>query len=131
MTRDEAARLVNLITSTWPTGVRGHVWTDVLADLEHQLARDAYLHLRDTSEKPPPVAQFQAAYRARRAASKAVDEPPPVCGACDGTGWVQAADLIETVNGQPHPYSQVAPCRCTTGQAMRRVHAAIRCAPVR
>jgi len=35
---------------------------------------------------------------------------PKTCQACRGTGWQDAPPIYEIVNGQPHAYTQVAPC---------------------
>lgn len=56
---DDCARLVNRITATWPTGVRGVIWTDVLRDLDYTTAREAYVRLRDTHDRPPSVKAFR------------------------------------------------------------------------
>lgn len=63
---------------------------------------------RDCDKAPTP-GQFHAAYRAALARAKSIDDAPAVCELCDGTGWVQADDLIEQIAGEPHPYSQVDP----------------------
>jgi hypothetical protein len=67
---DDTARLVNLLISTWPAGVRGYVWTDVLGPMQREDAHATYLHLRRQSDKPPSVARFEEEYRARRAARR-------------------------------------------------------------
>ena len=129
MTRDECARLVNLIVSTWPSGVKGHVWTDTLGDLEYDIARTAYLKLRDEAERPPPVARFVAVYRAERTALKAIDEHIDICQLCDGTGWIDVTDDRRHAFHCHEPDTchchAVDTCLCTIGQAMRPVHAAI------
>jgi hypothetical protein len=61
MTRDDCARIVNLIVSTWPGGVKGHVWTDVLMPLDAALAQTAYMRNRD-SNRTMTVADFRASY---------------------------------------------------------------------
>lgn len=121
MTRDDCARLVNLIASTWPAGVKGHVWTDVLTGLEQPLAHAAYRALRDANERLS-VAQFIAQYRSERARETSTGEPPAQCELCDGMGWVQAS-VVEL--GNPASYSSVTPCRCTAGNHARNVHARI------
>jgi 7-keto-8-aminopelargonate synthetase-like enzyme len=62
MNAEELAHLVEDIVQTWPTGVRGRIWTQSLADLEHDAARGVYEHLRDHDEKPPTPARFHAIY---------------------------------------------------------------------
>jgi hypothetical protein len=63
MNDSERAELVNFIVSTWPTGPKGHVWTDVLGELDYGPALGAYRRLRLESERPPSVARFVATYR--------------------------------------------------------------------
>lgn len=62
MNRDETAGLVNRIVSTWPTGPKGHIWTEVLGDLDRDLAETAYRRLRAEHERPPAAATFLATY---------------------------------------------------------------------
>jgi hypothetical protein len=64
---DEAARLVNRIVSTWPTGPKGHIWTEVVLELDATLADQAYRRLRAEHERAPAVATYLAAYKALRA----------------------------------------------------------------
>jgi len=63
MTPDQCSQLVNLIVSTWPTGPKGHVWTDTLGDLEPGPALATYRQLRNDEERPPAIARFIATYR--------------------------------------------------------------------
>jgi hypothetical protein len=35
---------------------------------------------------------------------------PRTCTACHGSGWQDAPPVIEIVNGEPHPYTTLAPC---------------------
>jgi len=35
---------------------------------------------------------------------------PHTCPHCGGTGWQEAPPIYETVNGEPHPYTQLARC---------------------
>lgn len=125
MTDDEARTLATRFIDTWPAGSRAYVWRDLFAELEPGLAVDAYHRLQRDCDKAPTPGQFHAAYRAALARAKSIDDAPAVCELCDGTGWVQAADLIEQIAGEPHPYSQVTPCRCSIGERMRPVHASI------
>ena len=59
MTGDECGRLVDRFTATWPAGVRGVVWADVLRDLDYDLAKAVYLLLRDNEARPPSVKTFR------------------------------------------------------------------------
>jgi hypothetical protein len=64
MNAEDCAHLVNDIISTWPTGPRGHVWTEQLRSLDINPARRTYNQLARTDEHPPSVARFYATYRA-------------------------------------------------------------------
>ena len=94
MTRDECAGLVNLLVSTWPTGVRGHVWTDTLNELDHASALATYRALRDRCDRAPSIAQFLADYRERVDAAHrpARRRPRPDCEHCGGDGWMECLD---------------------------------------
>lgn len=70
MTPNEVGRMVQLLIATWPAGVRGYVWTDVLTPMQHDLAHATYLGLRRHSDKPPSVAKFEEEYRARQRARR-------------------------------------------------------------
>lgn len=64
MTNEQAKRLAHRIIDTWPGHViKAHVWTEVLTDLDYNVALGVYEHLRDTDERPPPIARFRAIYR--------------------------------------------------------------------
>jgi len=76
VTDDECARVVNLLISTWPTGVRGYVWTDALGSLRYDMALATYRTLRD-SERTCTVAHFQHAYRQRVDAARRSAQAQP------------------------------------------------------
>jgi hypothetical protein len=132
MIDDDAARLVNMIISTWPAGVKGYVWTDVLRDLEQAEALEAYRQLRDGEERPPSVAKFLAAYHAARARS---NPPGPdayidACELCDGTGWLTSRRahnprVCTPSPEQPCQCHAVEACRCSQGRRMEPVQASI------
>jgi hypothetical protein len=122
MNPNDTARLVNLLISTWPAGVKGHIWTDTLGPLDLEHAHATYRGLRDHDERAPSVARFLAAYHQHTAAARG-DNPPPHCELCDGTGWIRAprerAHVPEVCNPtDEHPCHchAVEPCRCTRGQ---------------
>jgi hypothetical protein len=134
MIESDRARLVNLLTSTWPAGVKGYVWTDTLGPLDHALAHSAYVELRDHEDRPPSVARFVAAYHARRSARDAEREPPARCELCDGTGWVESPPERAHNSTTCHPTEErpccchaVEPCRCSNGRrnvaVAQRIHA--------
>lgn len=60
MNAEQLAHLVEDIVQTWPTGVRGRIWTAQLAHLDHDVASGVYEHLATHDEKPPSVARFLA-----------------------------------------------------------------------
>jgi hypothetical protein len=62
MTPAQTAHLVEQIVGTWPTGVRGFVWTKRLADLDYTPALGVYEYLADHDERPPTIARFLALY---------------------------------------------------------------------
>jgi hypothetical protein len=124
MHRDDCARLVNLVVSTWPSGVKGHVWTEALIGYDYDLARAAYVDLRDSDEKPPSVARFIAAYhRARTAADESDANATPFrCALCDGTGLVSSpperAHNPRHCHGDPCFCTATEACRCSAGKPM-------------
>lgn len=124
MNASSTAQLVNLMISTWPIGVRGHVWTETIHPLDFDHAHAAYIALRDTEERPPSVARFMAAYHAQTTA----DEAPDDCELCDGTGWL-AIEGPEAHNPRTCRAKEpddcyctgVTACRCTQGQRRAEV----------
>ena len=123
MNASDTARIVNLIVSTWPSGVKGHVWTDTIGTLEQARAHDAYRELRDTEERPPSVARFLAKYHA-------LSTDPGAnrvhCALCDGTGTVPVhTDRCPATPERDCGGCAVTACRCTAGQTMAPVIARI------
>jgi len=110
MTRDDTATLVNLLVSTWPTGVRGHVWTDTLSELDHTPALATYRALRDRSDRAPSVAQFLADYRERVDTTHrpARRQPRTDCAHCGGDG------VVDCLDERRHAAHCIAPddCNC-------------------
>lgn len=62
VTPEECGRLVERFVATWPAGVRGAVWTDVLRPLDYDMAKAVYLRLRDNAHRPPSIAEFRDGY---------------------------------------------------------------------
>jgi hypothetical protein len=64
MNADQLAKLVADLVATWPTGVRGRIWTRELGALELDAtrARAVYQRLTDLDDRPPSVARFRAVY---------------------------------------------------------------------
>jgi len=127
MNPNDCARLVNLLVSTWPSGVKGHVWTDTLGALDYDPARSAYVSLRDSEERPPSVARYLAAYRAERALDDTHDAA--YCELCGGDGWATSPPerahnprTCRPTPDRPCMCTAVEPCRCSAGQANRDVH---------
>jgi hypothetical protein len=80
MNAEDCAAIVNRITSTWPTGPRGFIWTEQLANLDHDPALRTYRQLARTDEHPPTIARFHAAYRANTTPASGIP-PSPDTGA--------------------------------------------------
>jgi len=120
MTNDDAARLVNLLVATWPTGPKAYVWTQAVNELDAAGANRAYAKLRDTAERVT-VASFLEAYRALRTPTEARrHDPSATCEHCDGCGYEPGPPEYETVNGEQHEYSTLVPCRCTRPRSASR-----------
>lgn len=107
MTGEERQRLVDLLTQTWPSGVKARIWHDALAGLEYSPALDAYNRARTTASRLA-VADYLELYRT---ASRRLEPPPrpadtgpPVAGAeyrahlkwRAGTGDADAANELDT-----------------------------------
>jgi hypothetical protein len=107
MDQKQLAEITNLLTSTWPLGVRGHAWTGALAGLDHEVAMRAYRTLRDEHERPPSIATFHAVYRGAQAPARTPMSAR--CDACEGTGWIEGPTEIH----HGHPYSTLRRCACT------------------
>jgi hypothetical protein len=87
MTADDLNALVNRITSTWPTGPRGHIWTTELCMLDAEPARHTYDQLVRTEHHPPSIARFLATYRANTTPTFGLPTP-------DDTGPATALDDV-------------------------------------
>jgi hypothetical protein len=123
MTSDDAARLVNLIVATWPTGPKAYVWTQTLAELDNGPANQAYRDLRDTAERIT-IAAYQDRYRRHANTSRSQRRAPSEhCPHCRGCGYEDGPPEYETVNGEPHAYTTLVPCRCTQPRTTRRAAA--------
>lgn len=85
MNAKQVATLTNWMVSTWPNGVRGHIWNAVFADMDHDRAVAVYERLRDTEQRPPSVALFRWHY-------DTADNAPstrPDCTTCGGDGLLR------------------------------------------
>jgi hypothetical protein len=79
MNRTDALELAERISRTWRSGPHPDEWVDELVDLDHDRARATFRELRRTTEQPPSIARFLAAYRA---------QPDDRGLFLPGTGWV-------------------------------------------
>jgi hypothetical protein len=124
MTSDDAARLVNLLVATWPTGPKAYVWTQTIGDLDAAPANRAYAELRDNVERVT-VAAFLTRYRAQLRVTTAPRrrDPDPGCEWCRGCGYEDGPPEYETIGGEPHAYTTLVPCRCTQPRAASRAPA--------
>ena len=129
MTPQQAEALGSLMARSWSRGPTPDVWADVFADLHHGPAEAAYRRLRDTSEQPPTVATFRAAYAALIGTARG---DGPECDACADTGWVTdthhpahwpgrpgTIPVLLTDDGpdrDPCICNVARPCRCRQGQ---------------
>ena len=89
MNADELNALVNRITSTWPTGPRGHIWTTELGkrDIDTAAARTTYDKLVAADQHPPSPARFLEVYRAVTTPLTGIPQP-------DDTGPPTALDDV-------------------------------------
>lgn len=109
------AKLVELITGTWPSGPKGHVWSRVVASLDPPAAaHQAWRNLARTEQKIT-VAQFVAEHNRLVLAS---DHSSPLadCVHCEH-GWRQ---VHEEHGG--HIYDACEPCSCPAGRAHVDTH---------
>ena len=113
MTPTDAANVTAMIVETWQGGPAEHVWVNALTKLELIPAIETYEHLRETDERPPSIARFFAAHKARTTPRHEALHAP--CVTCAGLGW---ESVTTQHTGHPHPTSGVKPCRCTNGQAV-------------
>lgn len=133
MTGDQCAQIVNLLVSSFPTGPKGHAWTDSLTELHPGPAMGAARELRDTSERTPTIAQYHAIYRRHLAEARRTREAergvPPTCQLCDGTGWTDITDerrhAAHCISSDTCHCHAAQPCRCSTGQRATVTHQAI------
>jgi hypothetical protein len=82
MTGEELARLVNRLTATWPSGVRGHIWTTELAHLDAGPAHRTCDQLARSDDRPPSVARFLDVYRATTTPLTGIPKPTDTGPAC-------------------------------------------------
>jgi hypothetical protein len=117
MNEHDADAIAKRIINTWHSGPRLTEWVEVLAGLDAGTAGTAYIRCRNELEHAPSIAKFIAVYRSlHTATTHPVDRP--TCGACDGTGFVDAPNLT-TPDGRS--YTQVDRCpHCTNGRPLRQ-----------
>jgi hypothetical protein len=117
MNEHDADAIAKRIINTWHSGPRLTEWVEVLAGLDAGTAGTAYIRCRNELEHAPSIAKFIAVYRSlHTATTHPVDRP--TCAACDGTGWVDAPNLI-TPDGRS--YTQVDRCpHCDNGRPLRQ-----------
>lgn len=127
MNEVERAKLVELLTATWPTGPRARIWSDAVEQLDHGHAHSAYRRMRDTVSRGS-VADLLTLYRV------VVDEAHAAyryqrlpCEHCDDTGWVTVRSLVvNDGTDRRREYRQCAPCdHCDEGRARIAVQRAI------
>jgi hypothetical protein len=114
VTEQQIADLVNLLVSTWPGGVKGHVWTELLREHnpDADVARAAWRSLRDGSRRAPvPADLLEAISFASRVLKRSRPDRP--CGTCRGSRFVDCLD--ERRHGPDCTASKRAdrPCFCT------------------
>ena len=106
MNSSDLAHLVEHIIATWPTGPRGFIWTEALADLEHPVALGIYEYLRDHDERPPSVSRFLAVYH-----STTPDygwQPPVDSGPSIGLDEYFARVRVRVERGDPDAADELA-----------------------
>ena len=109
MTPDDVDFLAKRIINSFRGGPPLQDWREELARLDAGRAGTAYERLRRHSDAPS-IKRFLDEYNALD-----TDRPSelPRCVLCDGTGWVQAPDLVLP---DERRYTQLEPCRCPRGQ---------------
>jgi hypothetical protein len=75
MTDDEARKLAQRITDTWPTGARAYIWRDILRPLDPHLALTVYRTIRDNNTHPPTPGEYKLAYKQALARTIALEQP--------------------------------------------------------
>jgi hypothetical protein len=120
VTPTEAQALARTLAGSWPRrGVDEATWAPILEALDYGPALDTVVRLVDTTEHPPSVTAYRAAYRATLAPGLRYLRED--CARCDGTGF----EFIEIHReGHPFPTSGVVPCRCSEGKRHDDAHRA-------
>jgi hypothetical protein len=115
MTPAQAEDLAVKLTQRWRTmGPVDELAADI-ETLDAGAANTAYVRLRRTATHPPSIADYLTL--AHSLDMHDAGNRPPACLVCDGHGWVQAADLVQTDGaGNERRNTQVQPCRCSEGQ---------------
>ena len=119
----EADSLARALASMWPAWTPNlSKWSQMLADLDWNLANRTVKHLVRELDTPPSWAKFYKTYQELKPTAYV----GPRCELCDGTGWVTDRNHPDHWPGHPAhtppatddgcACNVVAPCRCTVGQ---------------
>jgi len=96
MTKDEARKLADEITDTWPTGTaKTYIWTRLLTPLHHPTARHAYQACIQECRRPPTTGEYLTAYRAARQHTNRPD-PNPISRTPHVQAWLDTLNLDDT-----------------------------------
>lgn len=115
MTPEQATGLAKRIINTMrPTPAIGE-WAEVLEPLDLDAALKTFHDLRAVTDHGLAIATFLRSYDQRTSPDRPTrrGQPDPHCTRCSGDGWVDGEPIVETVDGEPHPYTTLAPCPCT------------------
>lgn len=113
MNDHDARNLAERITRSWRGGIGTDVWYEILQDLDHGPAEQAFRTLRDSEEHQPSVAKFRSTFRAQYGTAR---EEKVACSTCGGDGWA-------SINVGPTEFDfALKPCTCANGHSVEDVH---------
>lgn len=118
MTPAESEALAKRIINVWRLTPALDEWSDALVGYEHAQAVATLRALRTEVDGALSIARFVKRYRELGEASAPATArrrrgPSERCELCEGCGFVDVPGPVEVVNGEPHPYTALAPCPCT------------------
>lgn len=120
MTPDQALELGRRIVNTCRPTPPLTEWQEVLAPKNHPMAVRAFEYLREHGNAgagldiPTYAAKYRELVNPASSRTGATGAPSEHCPHCRGCGFEDGPIETETVGGQPHVYTTVVPCRCTT-----------------
>jgi hypothetical protein len=118
MTSDQATELGKRIINTMrPTPALAE-WLEVLEPLDFDASLMTFRDLRDRVDDGLRIAAWHAAYARTTSPAPSTPgharcDPSANCEHCAGSGFEPGESLWQQVNGEPHEYTTLQPCRCT------------------